>query len=103
MKRLLLCILLLSNLCAGMAAAWDDCPEALLGHDAVLMGLADDGEHNQSSHCNDHCCHGTVHLLGIGCNADSFAKTSRHSVALITDSSFALSQYIAPLLRPPIL
>jgi hypothetical protein len=42
-------------------------------------------------------------LLGIGCNAGAFAKTSRHSVVFITDSNFALSQYIAPLLRPPIL
>jgi len=103
MKKAITFLLLLANLYTGLAFAWDSHPEAMVGHDAVMVDLvANDHEHpDGDQHHEDHCCHGAAHMTGI------FEALS--SQAIIPDgnyhSSFAVvlpSLYITPLLRPPI-
>jgi len=103
MKRILIYILLLANLCTGIAFAWDTHPEAMVGHAAAIDLVAGQNHDHPDGdlHHSDHCCHGAAHLVGIVfCPITVFVANSH-------DQFFALSQtphllYITPLLRPPI-
>ena len=101
MKRLLFCILLFTNLCSGIAFAWDSCSEALLGDNAVVAGLVSDHQEG-GAHCSDHCCHGSVHLLGIAHNHTE-PPIPQPAVVFTAVNDLSQSQYIPPLLRPPLL
>ncbi|VAW89902.1 hypothetical protein MNBD_GAMMA17-834 [hydrothermal vent metagenome] len=104
MKKILICLLLLANLSAGLAFAWDSHPEAMVGHDSTAIELLAGSDHDHLDgdlHHNDHCCHGAAHLVGL------IFSQSTPFVASSHDGFIALSQaparlYIAPLLRPPI-
>lgn len=104
MNKTLIYLLLLANLCAGTAFAWDTHPEAMLGHDSAAINMMLDEDHSHPDgdlHHEDHCCHGAAHLVGV-----IFTQTTQFVADSDTDF-FALSQpprflYIAPLLRPPI-
>ncbi len=104
MKRILIHLLLLANLYSGLAFAWDTHPEALAGHDVVLVdGVADDDPDHPDGvrHHDDHCCHGAIHLVGILYDTVVlYAQGDReHFLALISALPFL---YLTPLLRPPI-
>jgi len=103
MKHILVYILLITNLCSGVAFAWDTHPEAMAGHGSVIVDLvADDHDHpDEDLHHGDHCCHGAAHLMGI------FSDVTTPVVVVDRDHFFALplaspSLYITPLIRPPI-
>ncbi len=104
MKKILIYVLLLTNLCSGVAFAWDAHPEAVAGHDAVMVDLASDGDHEHPDgdlHHAEHCCHGASHLIGI------FITVTTPVMVANRDHSCFLPHtlpplYITPLLRPPI-
>lgn len=104
MKRTLIYILLLANIFSGLAFAWDNHPEAVVGHDAVIVDLLLGGDYDRPAgglHHGDHCCHGAAHLIGILYEAATRVTVGSRSPLYppIFTSSFL---YIAPLLRPPI-
>ena len=104
MKRLLIYILLLANLCSGLAFAWDTHPEAMVGSDVAAINLAasvDHGDPADDLHHHDHSCHSPAHLVGV------FYDATMPVVPTVQDhhtlSHFVLpTLYITPLLRPPI-
>lgn len=103
MKRILIYLLLIANLFAGMAFAWDSHPEAYLGHNLVAVDVADQNAPSPGGdeHTDDHCCHGVAHLLAIlHADAVPFSVGEQHNLTALTRSLPPL--YIAPLLRPPI-
>lgn len=104
MKRILICILLITNLFSGLAFAWDTHPEALAGHDTVMLHALASIDHDHTDgiqHHGDHCCHGAAHLIGLF-NVDTMPVAltiSDHDTFLL----FALtSLHIPTLHRPPI-
>ena len=103
MKRILIYLMLIANLFTGLAFAWDSHPEAFFGHDAVVVGLAD--QHSPSpdgdKHTDHHCCHGAAHLVAIFHNEPSpFLVGDQRNLTALTQSLRPF--YIAPHLRPPI-
>lgn len=81
MKRVFIYILLLANLCTGMAFAWDTHPEAYFGHDAATVGVVDQNAPplGGNEHTDHHCCHGAAHVVGIVRNEDvPFLVSGQH-------------------------
>jgi len=103
MKKLLILLLLLANICSGTAFAWDNYSRAVIDHDSSIAGMAlAAGQHPSSDvHVNDHCAHGAAHLVGIFYNTSLSvaAVCANHHVAARAPLT---SRYISPLLRPPI-
>lgn len=105
MKRILIHLLLLSTLFSGLAFAWDNHPEAMVGYDSVALDLlssADQISANESGETHsDHCGHASSHLIALVFNSinpvNHSVDTHRH-----TFSAPAILRYTAPLLRPPI-
>ncbi len=104
MKRLLAYILLLVNLCSGVAFALDTHPEAVVGHDAAAIDLVAGEGHDHPDgdlHHGDHCCHGAAHFIGMLSDVTMQVTVASHDH--FHSPAFASSTlYIAPLLRPPI-
>lgn len=104
MKRLLVYFLLIANLCSGLAFAWDTHPEAMVGHDTVMVDLVAGVDHDHPDgdlHHGDHCCHGISHLIGMFYDASTPVAVAdcNHQSSLVSVSPLP---YITPLLRPPI-
>ncbi len=103
MRTILINFLLLTNLCSGLALAWDSHPEALVGHDSATVGLlADDHDHaDDDLHHDDHCCHGAAHMMGMlpTATAPTMDMTSGYRFSMMHAIP---SLYLTPLLRPPI-
>jgi len=100
MKHILVYILLITNLCSGLAFAWDTHPEAAAAHGSVIVDLAAD-DHDHPDDDLHHCSHAASHLMGI------FSDVTTPVVMVDRDHFFALplaspSLYITPLIRPPI-
>ncbi|HHM05608.1 MAG TPA: hypothetical protein ENJ19_07685 [Gammaproteobacteria bacterium] len=104
MKRLLALLLLLANLSAAAAYAWDSHPEAWAGHGpAAVTGMLD-GHHlplPAGTHHGDHCCHGAAHLTGIIAHDTALPVGLCPRLAMSSERCL-LPSYVAPLLRPPI-
>ena len=104
MKHLLLCLLLMANLCASTALAWDAHPKALAGHDTVALEQLTAESHTHSDgerHHANHSCHGAAHLTGCVNETTALDVNSgqlRHS----SPAAMLPSLYITPHLRPPI-
>lgn len=104
MKKILITLLLLANLCSGLAFAWDTHPEAVVGHDSAEIDLivGDDHDHPDGDlHHDDHCCHGASHLVGIVVNHSAQIVAGSHNNFIALSKSFK-PLYITPFLRPPI-
>jgi len=98
-------MILLANLCSGVAFAWNTHSEAMLGYDSAVVDLSvgESHDHHPDSdlHHGDHCCHGAAHLVGLIFNQTaSLIASDRHDLSVLAQSPSLL--YIAPLLRPPI-
>ncbi len=104
MKKILIYLLLLLNLGTGLAFAMDIHPEAMAPHSSTTINSltdADDEHSDGDLHHNDHCCHGTAHLIGlIFSHSTSFAPGNHNNLIRLFQTPTAL--YITPLLRPPI-
>ncbi len=103
MRRFLTTLLLLCNLFASMAYAWDADPAASLGHGAVTASAVpfSDTATDDEDHTDDHCCHGEVHLLVL--HDDSVTSASLYAANHCHLPFTSLRPlYVAPLLRPPI-
>jgi len=104
MKRILIYFLLIANLFTGLAFAWDSHPEAVFGHDAVVVDVVDQNSPSPGGdeHTDHHCCHGAAHLLAIvRSESVPFSDNAQHHLAMLRQSQSSL--YITPLLRPPII
>ena len=111
MKKLLIILLLMSHLGASLAFAWDTHPEAIAGHDTLLLNILSDSTdwaHNsnndqkQEQGCHaDHCCHASVHLLGLVFQSESLIIANLQQLFISYSQSF-VAYAIPPLLRPPI-
>ena len=105
MKKTLLYLLLLANLCSGLAFAWDPHSETMVEHDAAVVDLvtADQLHHYSDSdlHHDNHCCHGAAHLMGIIHDATTLIAAAGRE-----EHAFAVAaipfRYLDPHLRPPI-
>ncbi len=106
MKKILICLLLLTNLGTGLAFALDTHPEAMVGHNSTAIDLLTDTDDDHPDpdgdlNHNDHCCHSAAHLVGLIFNQSTpFVASSRGDFVALTQAPTLL--YIAPLLRPPI-
>ncbi|MCF6217627.1 MAG: hypothetical protein L3J62_04150 [Gammaproteobacteria bacterium] len=104
MKKILICLLLLANLSLGLAYAWDIHPEAAMGHDLLSVDLSACEQHDHSEgdlHNDNHCGHGSAHLVGlVFTQTTPFAANSKSDFLVPAQTPHSL--YIAPLLRPPI-
>ena len=128
MKKIITFLLLFANLCSGSAFAWDKHPElggefdhattminlaatALHGdtedhanHYGQLHGHANspsDSPSNSGGHQDDHCSHGSAHLVGIFYNVP-LKKVGITQDFLSVHNLSVPYQFISPLLRPPI-
>jgi len=104
MKKVLVYLLLFVNLSTGLAFAMDTHPEAMAAHGSTTIDLltdADDEHSDDDLHHNDHCGHGSAHLIGlIFSHSISFAHGNHIGLTMLFQTPTVL--YIAPLLRPPI-
>ncbi|VAW87044.1 hypothetical protein MNBD_GAMMA16-610 [hydrothermal vent metagenome] len=104
MKKILIYILLLANLGAGLAFAWDSHPEGVVGHDTVVIDWPTVAGHDHSDddldHA-DHCCHGAAHLVGLIFSQGALLA-ARSDYEFFMFSRTPNIRYISPLLRPPI-
>jgi hypothetical protein len=103
MKILLIHILLLANLSSGVAFAWDTHPEAIAGHDEVVLELLGGDDHSHPDgdlHHNDHCCHGAAHMMCLfnGVTSDNITVSQDYNLYL---ASAIPLLYTSQLLRPP--
>jgi len=102
-------MLLLTNLCSGVAFAWDKHPISASDHAVhavtVALGVADhehsDGFSKNGAYPDDHCGHGAAHLVGIFYDASLKTLNIDYSYRTVAVVSLP-SLYISPLLRPPI-
>ena len=103
MKRVLTYILLIANLCSGVALAWDTHPEAMFGHDVALAGAVGEHDHDHPDgdlHHEDHCCHGAAHLMGIIPGTEQGFENGEQTAFSSLKHTFPYP-YIAPHPRPP--
>lgn len=103
MKKILITLLLLANICSGAALAWDKHSTVMAEHDMATAGLVADVDHDHSNDvsADDHCTHGAAHVVGIFYDA-SLPITTVSSNRYFSALSSLASLYISPLLRPPI-
>ncbi|HFC53146.1 MAG TPA: hypothetical protein ENJ43_01800 [Gammaproteobacteria bacterium] len=104
MKRQLLCLLLLTNICASTALAWDIHPEPLAGHDIVVFERQTAEPHTHSDgerHHANHCCHGAAHLTGC-INESAALAVNPNRLQYLSPAATLPSLYLTPHLRPPI-
>ncbi len=109
MRKFLISILLLTNVCSGMAFAWDQHPAAMSDHmiTAAMSGATDSGHGHSDdfsksgSYPDDHCGHGAAHLVGIFYDVSLKTLNIDHRYRAVAVVSLP-SLYISPLLRPPI-
>ena len=106
MRKLLTYLLLVCNLYAGIAYAWDTHAEASYGHDAVVSDVSHSLDSNSPSdadtHKSDHCCHGASHLIVLMEDFESFAPSVTNSMRLHSPIDFLAPHITSPLLRPPL-
>ncbi len=104
MKKILIYLLLFVNLSTGLAFAMDIHPEAMAAHSSTSIDLLTvDNEHSDGDlHHNDHCCHGSAHLVGLIFSPSTpFVPSNHNDLIMLSQTPTVL--YITPLLRPPIL
>ncbi len=106
MKYRLLCLLLLANVCTSTVLAWDIHPDALSGHDPIVLDRQPVEPHTHAHtdserHHANHSCHGAAHLTGC-INETATLDVGPHRQRHVSPPVTLPFLYITPHLRPPI-
>jgi hypothetical protein len=105
MLKLILTILIISNISAGIEIAtdledvWAEFGGAMIATD-LQLGFADGGNSSHEEEACDHCCHGVAHFSGVVVSCITLPYISTSLAIHITDTLYYFTS-LSPPTPPP--